>query len=104
MIYACLEIIRLTGWTAVLFLSIRYKRCTDIDVFWIRMIGSVLMMMGSIRDLSSVGTIHFKSLWWFFGNVFIIASYIYMIIRDVKDYRHINDIIKDIKKLDDVQM
>ena len=83
MIYAYLEIIRLIGWITVLSMTVYNKKHCHVDIFWMRVISSVLMMMGSINDLTSVETIHYKSLWWFFGNVFIIIFYIYMIVKDV---------------------
>jgi len=88
-----LEILRIVGWTAVVVLAVRYKKYSGIDVFWLRIIGAALMMMGSIKDLTNLVTI--KSMWWFFGNIFIIISYIYMIMKDVDNCKNIEKFFKD---------
>ena len=80
MIDAWLEGIRLIGWCIVLYMLISNKKYIDLDLFWVRIIISATMMTASINDLMNVTQIH-KSMYWFFGNIFIILSYIYEIAR-----------------------
>ena len=62
MIYAYLEIIRLIGGITVLSMTVYNKKYCHVDIFWMRVISSVLMMMGSVNDLTHIDTIHYKSL------------------------------------------
>jgi len=80
MINAWLEVIRLIGWGIVIYMFISNKKYIEVDLFWVRIIISVIMMTASINDLLNVSNIS-KSLYWFFGNIMIIISYIYEIIR-----------------------
>lgn len=95
MIYVIFEIIKLVCWVAIIVLAIIKRKYISVDIFWLIVISSVFMALGSYDDLMDIQTLINKSDWWLAGNIFIIANYFYTIRRGEKFYHKTNKKISD---------
>lgn len=103
MIYQCLEAIKLAGWAAVIAGLIATRRRTDINLFWLKLVSSVMMMAGGAHDIANNLNLDAKSLVWFFADTSIITTYLYSMIREFlgkkkSDY-HMSLLDEDIEEI-----
>lgn len=109
MIYVVFESIKLICWVVIIVLATVKRKHISVDMFWLIVISSVFMALGSIDDLTDIQTLINKSDWWLAGNLFIIANYFYTIRRSEKFFcktkKKISEFVKqvenDIQKLNE---
>lgn len=90
-----IEIFKLMGWGVVLFYLLRYRKGLPINIFYIMLISSFLMIHSELYDIL-YGEYADKNFIWFFTDVTVMAVYI-MWIKKYKKYQKM--IKKDIKNL-----
>lgn len=102
MIYVIFEVLKLVLWIAIIILAIVKRKVISVDIFWLMLISSVLMALGSCDDLLDVNVLINKSNWWLPANLFIIAHYFASIKRSCKFHKQtkkkINEFIEQIEK------
>ena len=89
------EIFKIFGWGVVLFYLLKYRKDLPINIFYIMLISTFLMLHSELYDIvhnEYVGT----NFTWFFADIAVMTVYI-MWIRKYKKYQKM--IKKDIKNL-----
>lgn len=90
-----LEIIKAIAWAVILFLAIKHRKHISVNIFWLTLISSILMLIAGIEDIINHQTLIYKSFWWFVANVFIIANYFVILRRSWRFYGNTSQKITD---------
>ena len=102
MIYIILEVVKTLGWSIILIIVLFRRKELTINVYWLSLISSLLMVVAGIEDITNYAHLMDKSIWWLFANIFILANY-FIVIRGCCSFysetqQRLDDFIKKVEK------
>lgn len=97
MIYLIFEIIKVIGWGVVLFMLFKHKTNVPINIFYLMLISTILMLHSELYDIVFK---HYmtKNLIWFPTDILVMAVYTTIIREYTKYKRKIQQNINKITK------
>ena len=89
------------AWLAIFIIAMHHRKEISVDVFWLTIVSSVLMVLGSAEDIAS-GALANKSGWWLIASVVIIVNYYVILRRSWRFYgktsKRLTDFVSQIKR------
>ena len=96
-----LEVLKMLAWLAIFIIAMHHRKEISVDVFWLTIVSSVLMVLGSAEDIAS-GAIAYASGWWFIASAVIIVNYYVILRRSWRFYgktsKRLTDFVSQIKR------
>lgn len=96
-----LEVLKMLAWLAIFIIAMHHRKEISVDVFWLTIVSSVLMVLGSAEDIAS-GALANKSGWWLIASVVIIVNYYVILRRSWRFYgktsKRLTDFVSQIRR------
>ena len=96
-----LEVLKMLVWLAIFIIAMHHRKEVSVDVLWLTIVSSILMVLGSAEDIAS-GALANKSGWWLIASVVIIINYYVILRRSWRFYgktsKRLTDFVGKIKK------
>lgn len=96
-----LEGLKMLAWVVIFIIAMYHRKKISVDVLWLTIISSILMVLGSVEDIAS-GAIAYASGWWLIASAVIIINYYVILKRSWRFYgktsKRLTDFVGKIKK------
>ena len=96
-----LEGLKMLAWVVIFIIAMYHRKKISVDVLWLTIISSILMVFGSVEDIAS-GVIAQASGWWLIASAVIIINYYVILRRSWRFYgktsKRLTDFVGKIKK------
>lgn len=96
-----LEVLKMLAWVVILIIAIHRRKGISVNVFWLTIVSSILMVLGSVEDIATGAVIH-ASGWWLIAGAVVIANYFVIIRRSWRFYgktsKRMSDFVDKIEK------
>ena len=96
-----LEVLKMLVWLAIFIIAMHHRKEVSVDVLWLTIVSSILMVLGSAEDIAS-GALANKSGWWLIASVVIIINYYVILRRSWRFYgktsKRLTDFVSQIEK------
>lgn len=96
-----LEVLKMFAWLVIFIIAMRRRKEISVNVLWLTLISSVLMVLGSAEDIAN-GALANKSGWWLVASVVIIINYYVILRRSWRFYgktsKQLTDFVNQIKE------
>ena len=96
-----LEGLKMLAWVVIFIIAMYHRKKISVDVLWLTIISSILMVLGSVEDIAS-GAIAHASGWWLIASAVIIINYYVILRRSWRFYgktsKRLTDFVGKIKK------
>ena len=96
-----LEVLKMLAWVVIFIIAMYHRKKISVDVLWLTIISSILMVFGSVEDIAS-GVIAQASGWWLIASAVIIINYYVILRRSWRFYgktsKRLTDFVGKIKK------
>ena len=96
-----LEVLKMLAWVVILIIALYHRKTISVDVLWLTIISSILMVLGSVEDIAS-GAIDHASGWWLLASAVVIINYYVILRRSWRFYgktsKRLTDFVDQIEK------
>lgn len=89
-----MEILKIFGWLAVIYILVKHRKHLFATTFILMFTSSIVMILSSIDDLGVTSLLCNKSIGWFIANIFIIWTFINIILKYSKQIKNNGETIR----------